>query len=90
MTEPIVEAERLEELRDVLSRIPGSDRKPWTLEIYDLHDGVEVLTRTLDIRTGRSVSKRGGGAGGGGRRLPRGGVRGPEGEHIRGLRPRQA
>ena len=58
MTDPIVPPERLDELRDVLARIPGSDRKPWVLEIYDLRDGVETLTRTIDIRTGRVVRKR--------------------------------
>ena len=58
MTSPIVPPERLDELRDVLARIPGSDRKPWVLEIYDLRDGVETLAGAIDIRTGRSVSKR--------------------------------
>ena len=58
MPDPIIEPERLDELRDVLSKIPGSDRKPWTLEIYDQVDGVETLTRVIDIRTGRAVRKR--------------------------------
>ncbi len=58
MSEPVVSAERLGELRDVLARIPGSDRKPWHLEVYDLVDGEERLTKVIDIRTGRAVTKR--------------------------------
>ena len=58
MAEPEVTPERLDELRDVLAKIPGADRKPWTLEIYDIRDGQEVLTRSIDIRSGRVVSRR--------------------------------
>ena len=59
MTDPIVEPARLEELRDVLSQIPGADRLPWTLEIYDRDDdGQDVLSHVLDIRTGRRLPKK--------------------------------
>lgn len=58
MTGPIVEAERLEELRDVLAKVEGADRLPWILEIYDLRDGEEILAKSIDIRSGRAVRKR--------------------------------
>ena len=59
MAEPEVTPERLDELRDVLAKIPGADRKPWTLEIYDQDDaGQEVLIKAIDIRSGRAVSRR--------------------------------
>ena len=58
MAEPAITQERLDELKDVLSRIPGSDRKPWVLEVWDLRDGVETLTKSIDIRSGRAVTRR--------------------------------
>ena len=58
MSEPAITQERLDELRDVLARIPNSERLPWLLEVYDLRDGVEVLAKSIDIRTGRAVRKR--------------------------------
>lgn len=58
MTNPIVDQERLSELRQVLGKIPGSNRLPWHLQIFDLIDGKEVLTRTIDIRSGRAVPKK--------------------------------
>ncbi len=48
-----IDQERLDELRGVLGKIPGSDRKAWILEVYELRDGQDCLAEVIDIKTGK-------------------------------------
>ena len=45
--------ERLNELRGILEKIPGSERKSWHLEVYELRDGKDYLAEVIDIKTGQ-------------------------------------
>lgn len=50
-----VSAERISELRSVMSRLDPSAARPWILEIYSA-DG--YLMRKINIRTGKPLSIR--------------------------------
>jgi len=54
-----IDQERIIELRDAISKLPGSERRKWRLEVYDLKNGQEVLTQVLDLKTGRPIKFRG-------------------------------
>ena len=56
-TKQKIDQERLEELRDVLGKIPGSKRKAWHLEIFERRDGVDCLADVINIKTGRSIKR---------------------------------
>lgn len=56
-TKQKVDQERLEELRDVLGKIPGSKRKAWHLEIFERRNGVDCLAQVINIKTGRSIKR---------------------------------
>lgn len=56
---PLIDKQRLQELRDVLSKIDPADRKDWILEVYDLCDGAEVIRAVVDIRTGKPYKRAG-------------------------------
>ena len=56
-TKQKIDQERLDELRSVLGKIPGSQRLAWHLEVYELRDGVDVLADIINIKTGRSIKR---------------------------------
>jgi hypothetical protein len=53
----IVDTERLEELRGVLSKLDPAGAKAWRLEVYERRNGQEVLTTVIDLKTGQPVRK---------------------------------
>jgi hypothetical protein len=53
-----IKQERLDELRAVISKLPGVERKSWRLEVYQLVNGLDQLTEVYDIKTGKPLKPR--------------------------------
>jgi hypothetical protein len=52
MVLPIIDKQRIAELREVLSKIDPAGHQIWILEVYALYDGVDRLRARVDIKTG--------------------------------------
>jgi hypothetical protein len=58
MAKQIIDPERINELREALSKLDPAGRKAWTLEVFELKNGAEVLKTVVDLKTGRPVKRR--------------------------------